>query len=196
MHREGHVGLTLLFFSVFSYILNFWSNILLFIALIFSVIPDYDIYLTGMRKTFKILAIVSTILTIPIFLYQNFTLLIIPISLYLLYLMSEHRAFSHTLAFAILCGTFMGFFTLKVFGDFTVGFFGSFLGISSHIIGDLLTYKPFSPLYPFYKRKIAFKFIKSSNPIANKFLLISGLIALIILYKGGTILRCAIDLIR
>lgn len=198
MHKEGHIGLTLLIFSIPSYILNFWNNYILIISVIFSVVPDYDLYLQKLRlkKLFMILALVSSIVAIYLFSeFKNPTVFTIPFFLCMLSLMSEHRTFSHTLVFAVICGIFMGFFTLKVFNDFSVGFFGAFLGVLSHIIGDLMTYKPFSPLYPFYRRKISFKLFKSSNPAVNTGFLILGLLALFII-RGGTILRNALDLVQ
>lgn len=198
MHREGHIGLTLLIFSIISCILNFWNYTLLIISVIFSLIPDYDIQIQklGLKKVLRIFTFASLIATIYLFLkFQNPTVFAIPLSLYILSLMSEHRTFSHTLIFAIICGVFMGFFTLKAFEDFNVGFFGAFLGVLSHIIGDLMTYKPFSPLHPFYRRKISFKLFKSSNPTVNMGFLVSGLLVLFIT-RGGTILRDMSNVIR
>ncbi len=185
MHKEGHLGLTLLLFSIIGYIFNFWNEIALTIALIFSVVPDYDIRMQRAKGTFRILAVLFTLITFALFLkLKNPFLFSIPILFYVIHLMGEHRGFSHTLTFAFLCGALMGFFTLKVFGDFSVGFVGAFLGVLSHILGDLLTHKPFSPLYPFCRRRFALKLVKSSNPIANYLLLISGFVSLTVLYRG------------
>ena len=116
MHREGHIGLALLLFSTFSFIFNFWNNTALVISLIFSVVPDYDMHLQrhGMKKLFGLLTAMSTIFIIPVFIqHRNFTIFAIPFSFYLLFLMSEHRGFSHTVVFAILCGVLTGFLHLK-----------------------------------------------------------------------------------
>lgn len=198
MHREGHIGLTLLLFSTFSFIFNFWNNTVLVISLIFSVVPDYDIHLQrhGMKKLFGLLTAMSAILIIPVFIqHRNFTIFTIPFSFYLLFLMSEHRGFSHTVVFAILCSVLTGFFTFEIFKDYIIGFLGAFLGVMSHIFGDLLTHRPLTPFYPFYKRKIAFRIIKSSNSAANMAFLILGMVVLVILYKGK-IIQSIISIVR
>jgi len=106
----------LLLFSAFSFIFNFWNNTVLVISLIFSVVPDYDMHLQrhGMKELFGLLTAMSTILIIPVFVqHRNFAIFTIPFSFYLLFLMSEHRGFSHTVVFAILCGVLTGFLHLK-----------------------------------------------------------------------------------
>lgn len=212
MHKDGHVGLTLLIFSIVYHFCNTWNEKFietLLIALAFSVIPDYDLKIQklGLKRQFKSLAIVFTFVSLTTFVSYG-----ILTKLYLLYVatfsaslailflflfaMSEHRMFSHTVFFGLICGVFAGFFTLKVFRDFYIGFYGAFFGVILHILGDLLTYTPFSPFYPILKRKLSLKLFKSSNQIVNKVLLITGLIAFVLLYQNGTVLKLALNYAR
>jgi len=206
MHREGHVGLTLIIFSIFLYILNTWdlrSIETLLIALVFSTIPDYDIQIQrlGMKNLFRNLGIVLLSLS-PVTLLVHLPLqipvylVVLSLFFFLLFAMSEHRKFSHTLAFATICGLFMGFFTLNVFNDFYVGFFGAFFGVISHILGDLPTYTPFSPLYPISRRKVSLKLFKSSNKLINTLLLLIGIVMFVTLYENGTVLRLVSNYVR
>ncbi|WP_457550304.1 metal-dependent hydrolase [Archaeoglobus sp.] len=212
MHRDGHIGLTLLIFSIIYYLYNTWDlkhiGILL-IALAFSSIPDYDLKFQklGLKKLFKSLAIVFAFTSLILFVAYEFLrehhlMLVATFSAALTLLalfffaMSEHRSFSHTIFFGLICGLFAGFFTLKVFKDFYMGFYGAFFGVSLHILGDLLTYTPFSPFYPVVNRKFSLRLFKSSNRIVNKTVLIAGLIAFVSLYQGGTVLKLALNYAR
>ncbi|ADB58147.1 metal-dependent hydrolase [Archaeoglobus profundus] len=209
MHKDGHIGLTLLIFSITYHLCNAWDERfieILLIALAFSVIPDYDLKIQklGLKNSFKTLAILLTFvslilfaaygfLTKPYLLYVATLSTALAILFLFLFAMSEHRKFSHTIFFGLICGAFTGFFTLKVFEDFYIGFYGAFLGVFSHILGDLFTYTPFSPLYPILKRKFSLKLFKSSNQIVNKVMLIVGLTAFVLLYQGGTVLKLALN---
>ncbi len=205
MYKEGHVGLTLLLFSPFYYIFNLWDLrhvTMLFIALAFSTVPDYDLKVQrlGLRSTFKFFAVIFLIVSALLYLihrtYVAVASLLTSLTLLILYGMSEHRKFSHTVFFATICGAFAGFFTLNVFGDFVIGFLGAFSGVLSHITGDLLTYTPFSPFYPLVKRKVSLKLFRSSNVLVNRSILLAGLVVFASTYQGGTVLRYVSDFLR
>ena len=55
-----------------------------------------------------------------------------------------------------------------------IGFFGPFLGVVSHLVGDTFTYHSFQPLLPFSDREYAFGFCRASNKIANEGLMTLG----------------------
>ncbi len=86
-----------------------------------------------------------------------------------------HRKYTHSLPIAFVFSILFGKFCSMVGIGFFQGFAGSFIGISSHIIGDLLTYRPFAPFYPIWKRKFSLGLFRSDNVIANYILLIAGI---------------------
>ncbi len=157
MHREGHIGLTLTFFSVLLYLMDSWSNrdlLLVLIAVGFSTIPDVDLKF------------------------------------------GKHRRFTHTLTFAFLSGLFAGFITYELSWGFDLGFNGAFSGVVSHIIGDLMTYRAFAPLYPLSNRRFALRLFKSSNKFVNIGFLIAGIVLFTLAYKKGMIFNLMMNLIR
>jgi len=90
-----------------------------------------------------------------------------------------HRKYTHNIIFALIISLGSGYLTFKLFNDFSLGFTPMFAAFTMHIIGDLMTYRPFKPLAPFQRRATAFKLFRSSNPIINNGLLILGIIAFI-----------------
>jgi len=193
MHREGHVGLTLTILSISYYILNVWNFrtiLILLISTLFSTLPDFDIKIQRRSKFFRNLGILLLPLSILTFklTYLSLTFLFLSLTFLLLSLV-HHRGITHTLTFALLCGVTSGFITLTILKDFYVGFLGAFIGVTLHIFGDTLTYKPLSPFYPFSNVRFSLKLFKSSNRIVNRSLMILGLATLVTLYKGGIILR-------
>ena len=202
MHRDGHIGLTLIVFSILYYVLNSWnfkSILILLIAVIFSTFPDYDIKILSRRTLIRKIGLLFLTLSLLLFFLQipaTTYLSVIFLFLSLIFVMLSfihHRGITHTLTFAFVCGTLMGFITLEILGDFYVGFIGAFFGVVLHIFGDLLTYTSFSPLYPFSNRKISLKLFRSSNKLVNRSLITMGLIALMILYKNGIVIRLVLD---
>jgi inner membrane protein len=144
MHREGHVGFSLIILSVVMWLLNSWNYEALttaIIALGFSTFPDVDLKL-GIA----------------------------------------HRKWTHSIFFGLIAGLSFGWIAKMSGLSFEVGFLGAFGGILLHILGDLLTYRAFAPLYPLSKRKIAFGLFRSDNAIVNRLMLILGVLAFSILY--------------
>lgn len=144
MHREGHIGFSLMVVSVIMSILNAWdfnSLITAVISLGFSTFPDVDLRL-GI----------------------------------------SHRKWTHSVFFGLFAGLAFGWVAEMLGLCFEVGFIGAFGGILLHILGDLLTYKPFAPFYPISKRKIALGLFRSDNVIVNKLMLILGILTFSILY--------------
>jgi inner membrane protein len=93
-----------------------------------------------------------------------------------------HRKWTHSVVFGILVGLAFGWIAKMIGLGFKIGFLGAFGGILLHILGDLLTYQPFAPLYPISKRKIALGLFRSDNLIVNKSMLILGILTFSILY--------------
>jgi len=151
MHREGHIGFSLIVLALVMFALDAWdykSLITALIAIGFSTFPDVDLKL-GIA----------------------------------------HRKWTHNVFAGLLIGIAFGWITEMSGLSFEVGFVGAFGGIVLHILGDLLTYRSFAPLWPVSKRKVAFGLFRSDNPIANKLMLILGLVifSLLYLYDNTTI---------
>jgi len=102
----------------------------------------------------------------------------------------KHRSYTHNLLAAIIFGLILGVIFHYFWISFWAGFMGGFGGTILHIIGDLLTYQPFAPLAPFYRKKFALKLFRSNDRIVNRsFLGIGGMTLIIyMLYVlAGTI---------
>ncbi len=144
MHREGHVGFSLLVLSAIMYLLHKWNLLIAIIALGFSTFPDVDLKL-GIA----------------------------------------HRKWTHNVFFALASGLAFGWITEKVGLGFGVGFWGAFGGVILHILGDLMTYRSFAPLYPLSKRKTSLKLFRSDNVLINWGMLIAGISIFVFLYGFG-----------
>ncbi|KYK23246.1 hypothetical protein AYK25_10205 [Thermoplasmatales archaeon SM1-50] len=57
-----------------------------------------------------------------------------------------------------------------------IGFISGFLGVMLHLLGDLMTYQKFKPLWPFDQREIAYGFFESKSDTANKGFLALGIV--------------------
>lgn len=86
----------------------------------------------------------------------------------------RHRGITHSIFTGILIGVGVGYLFNYIGLGFYIGFLPVFLGYILHILGDLLTYHPFKPLYPISKRSISLKLFRSDNPFVNKSLLMLG----------------------
>ncbi len=88
-----------------------------------------------------------------------------------------HRIYTHNFFVVIALSIAIGYLTHVFFKNFIVGFLVIFLAFSSHILFDLLTYKPFRPLAPIQKRAIALRLVRASNRVVNNLLLILGIVS-------------------
>ncbi len=93
-----------------------------------------------------------------------------------------HRKWTHNLFFALLSGVVFGYVTYEVGLGFLRGFLGAFGGVCLHILGDLLTYRAFAPLYPVSNRKFSLGLFRSDNRVVNLLMLVLGSLAFAILY--------------
>ena len=91
----------------------------------------------------------------------------------------KHRGLTHNILFAIiigiLFGILFGYSSGLVYG--LIGFVSGFLGVMLHLLGDLMTYQPFKPLWPFDKREISYGFFAAKSKTANKGFLTLGIVA-------------------
>jgi len=104
-----------------------------------------------------------------------------------------HRKYTHNILAAAFFG---GLFAIlyRPLG-YHIGFLAGFSATLIHILGDLLTYMEFAPLWPFVRKKVSLKLFKSSSPIANNafwaFGSMSFLLYLLFIYSdvGYTLLK-------
>jgi len=105
----------------------------------------------------------------------------------------SHRTITHTILFAIIAGvTFSLLFGIltKVTIWYIIGFLAGFGGVILHLIGDLMTYMAFKPLYPFSSREISFGWFRADNKIVNNgFFLLGWFLFFIYLYYNSIILQ-------
>ena len=89
----------------------------------------------------------------------------------------SHRTITHTILFALFAGTIF----CIAFGTVTkeniwyiIGFLAGFGGVMLHLLGDLMTYMKFKPLYPFSSKEFAFGWFRANNIIMNHGFFILG----------------------
>jgi len=99
-----------------------------------------------------------------------------------------HRKYTHSVLFALLMGSAAGIVTNVLGFGFELGFYSVCIGVLTHILGDLLTYRSFAPLYPLIKRRFSLKLFHSSNKHVNSvFLLLGGAAYFVYLVKYAEI---------
>jgi len=86
-----------------------------------------------------------------------------------------HRKYTHNVLFAILVGAAAGIITDLLGLGFGLGFYSVCVGVLTHIVGDLMTYRSFAPLYPLTTKKVSLKLFHSSNRLVNSTFLVLGL---------------------
>ena len=93
----------------------------------------------------------------------------------------KHRGLTHNILFAIIVGILFGVlfgYSSEILYGF-VGFISGFLGVMLHLLGDLMTYQPFKPLWPFDDREVSYGFFAAKSKTANEGFLILGIIGFI-----------------
>jgi len=92
----------------------------------------------------------------------------------------SHRTITHTILFALIAGITFGVLfgaVIKEDNWYLLGFLAGFGGVLLHLVGDLMSYMKFKPLYPFSSRKVAFGWFRADDIIANYGFFILGWIA-------------------
>lgn len=101
----------------------------------------------------------------------------------------HHRGVTHSILFAILVGIGLG--ALFYYNDnqilwFAIGFAGGFGGIMSHLLGDMLTYHAFKPLWPFSDTEKSLGLCRASNKAVNEGLLTAGAVSFVAYFMIST----------
>ncbi len=95
-----------------------------------------------------------------------------------------HRKYTHNVLFALLAGSAAGIVTSVLGLSFELGLYSVCVGVLTHILGDLLTYRSFAPLYPLVRRRFSLKLFHSSDRYVNSvFLLLGGATYFVYLVK-------------
>ena len=92
----------------------------------------------------------------------------------------KHRGATHSITLAILLSVILCYIFYILNLNMLFGL-SAFIGITSHLIGDLITYRSFAPFYPFSKKKFSLKIVKSENRFINDALFLLG--ALVFSYE-------------
>ncbi|MCD6368506.1 MAG: metal-dependent hydrolase [Thermoproteales archaeon] len=85
-----------------------------------------------------------------------------------------HRRYTHNISAGLVAGVCFGFITMYAGIGFIPGFIGGLGGVLCHLLGDLLTYMPFNPLWPFYSLEVSLRLFKSSSKTVNNLFLAAG----------------------
>lgn len=183
MHKEGHIGIGLIIYSFFTVIfllLDMINTALIFgiIFIFLSYHPDIDLKIQ--RKTS--------------FLRNKYLKAVIPFLSNLLNA-TKHRKITHTIWYALLWGLIISSFSFIYFSNYETlprmilsitGFIIGFLGIISHLLGDILTPMGIKPFYPVKNKNYTLDKVKAKNKYANfSFLFLGIIINIIVIYVLG-----------
>jgi len=154
LHKEGHVGLSLILFSPFMLLFRSLNADMTYVLITcvlmaaFSSLPDIDIELQG-EYGIKHRGITHT--------------------------------FLFGIGVGILLGILMSYAYASL--GWLMGFIAGFGSTASHILGDTFTFEQFSPFSPFSSMEVSFGLFGSSNKIVNNFMLGLGVIVFLISYE-------------
>ncbi len=87
-----------------------------------------------------------------------------------------HRKYTHNIFLAVIVAFLAGLLTMHLIGDFELGFISMLTAFLTHILGDLMTYRPFNPLAPLTKGNYSLKLFRSNNPAVNNTVLLVGVL--------------------
>jgi len=91
----------------------------------------------------------------------------------------HHRGPTHSILAAILCGVAAAcvlFYLYKTWIYVIIGLGAGFTGITTHLLGDMLTHMAFKPLWPFRDTEISLGLVSAANQEANNAMVILGII--------------------
>jgi len=81
----------------------------------------------------------------------------------------KHRGYTHTLLASVVFGIVGALIVLHALPEYTLNaFLGGITGTWSHLVGDLLTFMGFKPLWPLSNKEIALKLFRSSDKRINR----------------------------
>ena len=91
----------------------------------------------------------------------------------------RHRSYTHNILFGFIMGVIFSTIFGYAYGLWygLIGFLGGFMGVILHLLGDILTYMPFKPLWPFSQKSVAFCLFKADSKVVNTVFFYLGLFA-------------------
>lgn len=95
----------------------------------------------------------------------------------------HHRGPTHSILFAAMVGISFGlllYYSHQTLGWFGIGFLSGFMGVVSHLIGDMLTYHAFKPLWPLSDREVALGLCPAGSRTVNEGLMTLGAAAFLL----------------
>jgi inner membrane protein len=100
----------------------------------------------------------------------------------------RHRGPTHSILFAVIAGIAFGgmfWYANKTLTWAGMGFLSGFMGVVSHLIGDMFTHHAFKPLWPLSSRETALHLTRASNKAANDGLATAGGAAFMLYVLNG-----------
>lgn len=191
MYKKGHIGIGLIVYSPFLLFLlafgfEYFAIVFGAIFIFLSTHPDIDVKLQNKTSFLRKDSLRKLIPFLDKFL--NIT---------------QHRGITHTIWYAILWGLIcssLAFLVIDIDSFLDIffivfSFFIGFMGIVSHLLGDIITPAGIKPLYPVKDKNYTFDLTKAKNPFYNHGLFLSGIfITLVTLYLGdlfnGLLIKC------
>ena len=103
-----------------------------------------------------------------------------------------HRRYTHNVLAALAFGLLIGYILKGTVVGFLGGFIAGFGGTLLHLLGDIFTYKPFKPLWPFLNREVALELFSSDDHLVNRALWALGVViaTLYFMFVYINILEC------
>ena len=88
----------------------------------------------------------------------------------------SHRTITHTFLFAVVLGCIVAIIFWYISGVWyaLAGFFGGFMGIMLHLLGDAMNYMEFRPFYPINNTKVAWRLFPADSRLHNESFLYLG----------------------
>lgn len=100
----------------------------------------------------------------------------------------RHRGPTHSILFAVIAGIAFGMLFWYANRTLTwagMGFLSGFMGVVSHLIGDMFTHHAFKPLWPISSKETALHLTRAGNKAANDGLATAGSVAFILYILNG-----------
>ncbi|MCD6324482.1 MAG: metal-dependent hydrolase [Desulfurococcales archaeon] len=87
-----------------------------------------------------------------------------------------HRKYTHNIFFGLAAGVALGLATHWLGIGFLLGFASAVVGVGTHLLADLMTYRGFNPVAPLGGGVRSLKLFRSSNRAVNDAFLVAGAI--------------------
>jgi len=96
----------------------------------------------------------------------------------------KHREYTHNITFGVIA-TIAAFFFFRAVGIREIMALSAFVAVIIHIAADAFTMQKFPPLFPFSRKRVAFKVFRSDNAAVNASSFVLGSLAFVYFASGG-----------